>query len=1087
MNLTKLVLKRSVSTALVILGIVVFGVFSMFNFDMELLPDINLPMMVVYTVYPGADADSVDNLVNSKIEDSSEALSGVNNVESYSFENYGMVALTYDYDTDMNDAYTNLSAALDALDLPDDAKDPTIIQMDVNAMDTVTISAVNNGSADMMAYINDTLEPQLKSVPNVAKVNVTGGRENYVRVKLNQDKMNQYGLSIASVGAAIGAADYNVPAGKLQAGSQDINVSTSAKYLNLDDLKHTVLTTSKGAQITVGDIAEVGFDAKKAESVSRYDGQDNVSVGVIKSQKASTVSVARAIKRKVEQLDKENPGVKLSVSYDAGQQITASLTSVAKTLILGVVLAMIVLFVFFGDWRASLIVGSSMPLSVFATLDLMQLFGFDLNVITTGSLVIAIGMIVDSSIVVIESIFRIKEVSDQEALEGIAEGADNYNQAPPRQKLKKVAERGARVVMLSITASTITTIVVYLPMTMIHGMAGQMFGQLGWIIVFAMLSSLISALCVVPLLYVAVHPKEKKDSRINHFLDRVKERYDKILRSLMRKRKTTIVATVAMLVVSLLLASTLDVELIPTSYDGSIIITTTYRSGTRLDNMSQDMEKMESMISKDKNFRDYTLNIAQNTATLTAYAVKDCKRSSAKAVEIYSDRLASLTNADVFVDATGGDSMTSGGSSSMGGGGSSANSLASNLINVVLEGDDQQALREGSAKVEQLMRDTPGILHITSDAASAQTSAHIVVDPLKAAAYGLTPASVAGDLYQTLTGLTAATMEKDGDNYDIILNYPDGLYQDVNDLMNKRLIGSAMGGSASSYAVAAGMSAASGAGGGGMGAMVGAGAMSSAASTGGVREVVLSDIAHISYDQKSQSIHKSNGKYQQTISAVATEDSKSAAKKEITEKAAKLKYPKGVGVSSSYMDNMTSENLSAIFYSILAAIFLVFLVMAMQFESPRFSLMVMTCIPFSLIGSFLLLFLTRSSLDMVSMMGFLMLMGIVVNNGILIVDTTNQERRRMSLEDALVTAGKIRLRPILMTTLTTILAMIPMAVTKSNEIMRGMAFVIIGGLVASTLLCLLLMPTFYLLIDKNARKQRRKARRAKQGKDNSDC
>ena len=438
--------------------------------------------------------------------------------------------------------------------------------------------------------------------------------------------------------------------------------------------------------------------------------------------------------------------------------------------------------------------------------------------------------------------------------------------------------------------------------------------------------------------------------------------------------------------------------------------------------MDQRITGIEETIAGDSNFEKYSVSISNNQAVITAYAVNDCKRSSEAAVEEYTKQYESMTDMDVFVEATGG------GSEMM-------SSYSTDQIQVVLEGDDLDALNEGAQKVWEMMQETPGVIHVSSDAADSQTSAHVVVDPLKAADAGLTPAAVAADLYSTLTGVTAANMEMDGEEYDIVLNYPDGAYEDVNQLLSKTLTGQ----------------------------------------TG--KTTTLGEIAHIEYDEQLQMIQRSEGKYQVTISATTSKSGKSKASDIINEKKSKLEFPEGVALSSSMMNDMMNENLTAIFQAILAGVFLVFLVMAMQFESPRFSLMVMTCIPFSLIGSFLLLFIDRQSMNMVSMMGFLMLMGIVVNNGILLVDTANQEKAHMPLEDALVKAGQIRLRPILMTTLTTILAMVPMVVASDNAMMNGMALVIIGGLIASTLLCLLMMPTFYLLITKDGKEKKKRRRK----------
>lgn len=996
MTLTKLVLRRPVSAALIILGIVIFGIASIFGFKMELIPDIQMPMMIVATVYPGANPESVETLISDEVESSAMVLSGVKNCLSYSYENYSMVALTYDYEQDMNDAYTDLRASLDALKLPDDAQDPIIMQLDVNAMATESISVTNDGSADMMAYIDDVLVPELESVSNVAKVEVTGGRENYVRVQLNESKMKEYGLSITSIAQFVGAADYNIPAGSISGGSQDIGVSARNEFLTLQDLKDTTLMTGTDSLITLGDVADISFATKDPSSLSRYNGEENVMVSVTKNQRASAVTVCKDVNAIIEAQEANDPGVTFGVIYDSGHEIVKSLTQVGETLLLGVLLAMIVLFVFFGDFKASLIVGSSMPVSVLATLVAMYLMGFNLNIVTTGAMVIAIGMIVDNSIVVIESCFRLKDE------------CEDYTEA---------AIKGTNVVWMSILASTITTVVVYLPLSIMNGMAGQMFGQLGFIVVFAMLASLISALCIVPLLFSKTKPIEKKELPINRLLSKVYARYDKLLRKLLYKKKTTIAVSLVLLLITGAIAMTLDFELVPTSYDGSISIAATFRSGTKLEKMDEELAEIEAMVADDENFDRYSISIGgglqggSNTATIQAYAVDDCKRSSQDAVTEYVSALSGITGMDLDIQATGGDS-------------SAMSGMTSDRVNIVLEGKNLDDLANATEMVQEVMMQTEGVIATTSDVSASKTTAHVVIDPLKAGSAGFTPAQIAADLYMTLSGTTAANMEVDGKEYDIMLEYPKGAYENENQLLNKTFT-SPMG-----------------------------------------KNVMLSDIAHISYDEELQVIQKNNGKYQLNVYATVGDAKTLNVKRELNAAIKELDFPEGVATATSMVTDIMNENLYGIFLAILASIFLVFLVMAMQFESSRFSLMVMVCIPFSLIGSFLLLAVFGNSINMVSMMGFLMLMGIVVNNGILLVDTVNQEKERLGLTDALVTAGQIRLRPILMTTLTTILAMIPMLIFSDNKMMEGMSLVIIGGLFASTLLCLLMMPTFYLLIAK---------------------
>lgn len=506
MNLTKLALKRPVSCFLVLLALAVFGISSIFGFKMELTPDIEMPMLIVMATYPGADPESVDELVASVIEDSGSTLSGVDSVNSYSFENYCMVLFTYEYGVDIDECHNDLRAAMETakLSLPDDVDQPTIIEMNMNSMDVMTISAVEVGDVDLLKVVNESVVPELESLSSVAQVSVTGGSEDYIKVELNETLMKQYGLTMSSVAQMMGTVDFTYPAGSVTQGSQDLSVATSMEYNTVQKLREVPLMTTKGQVITLQDIANVTTASKDASSISRYNGQDNVSIGIKNKSSAGTVNACRDVKEKLQQIQAENPAIEFEVTYDASSSIISALTSVAETLLLGVVLTMAVLFLFFGDFKASLIVGASMPISLFLTLILMSMMGFSMNIVTLGSLVIAIGMMVDSSIVVIESSFRRQKSTPD---------------------LKQAALEGTKEVTASIIASTITTIVVYLPLATMKGLSGQMFEQLGFTIVFAMLASLIAAMMLVPLFYTVFKPKEKENLPIDKLLKKFTTRY----------------------------------------------------------------------------------------------------------------------------------------------------------------------------------------------------------------------------------------------------------------------------------------------------------------------------------------------------------------------------------------------------------------------------------------------------------------------------------------------------------------------------------------------------------------------------------
>ncbi|MCD7835495.1 MAG: efflux RND transporter permease subunit, partial [Lachnospiraceae bacterium] len=502
MNLTKLALKRPVSCFLVILALAVFGISSIFGFRLELTPDIEMPMLIVFATYAGADPESVDELLASKIEDAGEALSGVDSVTTMSMENYCIVLFTYEYGVDITECHNDLRSALEtaALDFPDDASEPTIIEMNMNSAAVMTISAIEVGDIDLLKVVNESVVPELESISGVAQVDVSGGTEDYIKIELDNTLMKQYGLTMSTVSQYLASVDFSYPAGSVQQGSQDISVSTSMEYNTVQKLKEVPIMTSTGSVITLQDIATVTEASKEAESISRYNGADNVSISIQNKSSYGTVNVCNDVLDELEKIQEANPAISFEVTYNASDSIESSLSSVAQTLVLGVVLTMLVLFIFFGDFKASLIVGMSMPISLFVTLILMSAMGFSMNIVTLGSLVIAIGMMVDSSIVVIESCFRKQE-------KGLG--------------FKDAAYEGTREVTASIIASTITTIVVYLPLATMDGLSGQLFYQLGFTIVFAMLASLITAMMLVPLFYYIVKPIPKEKLPVDRLLARI--------------------------------------------------------------------------------------------------------------------------------------------------------------------------------------------------------------------------------------------------------------------------------------------------------------------------------------------------------------------------------------------------------------------------------------------------------------------------------------------------------------------------------------------------------------------------------------
>ncbi len=1012
MNLTRLALKRPVSCFLVILALAVFGISSVFGFRLELTPDIEMPMLIVMSTYPGADPESVEELVASVIEDAGSSLSGVESVTSMSSENYCLVLFTYEYGVDIAECHNDLRAAMEmaALSLPEDATEPTIIEMNMNSVPIINISAIETGDVDLLKIVNESVVPELESLAGVAQVSVSGGSEEYIKVELDETLMRQYGLTMSSVAQFLGAVDFTYPAGSVVQGSQDVSVATSMEYNTVQKLREVPIMTGTGSVITLQDVANVTLASGEADGVSRYNGQENVSISLLNKSSYGTVNVCRDVKKTLEEIQRENPAIAFDVTYDASESILASLSSVAQTLALGVVLTMLVLFVFFGDLRASLIVGASMPISLFLTLILMSFMGFSMNIVTLGSLVIAIGMMVDSSIVVIESCFR-KHT-----------GTVDFREA---------AFKGTREVTASIVASTITTVVVYLPLAVMNGLSGQLFSQLGFTIVFAMLASLIVAMMLVPLFFSIFRPVAKENLPIDRLLGWVTAGYRRLLRKLLHRRGAVVLSAVGIVAVSLLLASTLNMELMPSSDEGMVSVSVSFRSGTSLQAQDEAIRTWEQIAREDENVESYTVSIGGSGgmlmggsgATLTATLKDDRELSTAQMVDRWNEIAAAMTNMDITVSSTG-SSMSS--------------MMSTDSYEVDLQGDDMALLRQVAYTLQAELAKVDGVVKVDNSLANSSTMAKVVVDPLKSMQVGLTPIQVGMEISNVLSGVSPLTITNQGSEYEVRLEYPEGSYDDLNKLMD-------MG-------------------------------FTTAFNT----TVPLRDIAEIQYVESQETITKQDGLYQVSLTATLSSDKIFEAQDGINALVDGYAFPEGVSTADNMMVSMMTEEFTSLLQAILTAVFLVFLVMAMQFESPRFSIMVMLCIPFAMIGSFLFLAVTRSTLSMVSLMGFLMLIGIVVNNGILFVDSTNMLRQEMPVDDALIETGVIRLRPILMTTLTTILSMVPMGLGLGGEnsrMMQGMALVIIGGLIASTFLTLILIPTFYLILDKKERMSRRSVRK----------
>ncbi len=996
MGLTRFVLKRPVATVMTLLCLLVFGISSVFSATLEQMPDTDTPMLIVMGRYSGAGPEDINELVTEPIEDEVSTLEGVKGMSSSSSDGRSMVMLEYEYGTDMDEAYNDLKKKLDNLErqLPDDV-DTSVMEMNNNASTTMMLSIAHKTEADLYDYVDQIIVPEFEKITSVADVEATGGSSGYIKIELQSEKMAQYKLTMDQIKSAMGAANLSYPSGDAVAGNLELSVTTSAENDTLDDLKRVPITTSSGQIVYMEDVANVYEAEEQRGGISRYNGQETISISISKQQSSTAMDVSSAVQKTIAALEADDEDLKITIARDTADSILSSLQDVAVTMVLAVIISMIIILIFFGDYKASLIVGSSIPTSILLSLILMTSVGFSLNVITMSALVLGVGMMVDNSIVVLESCFRATDACEDKGLLGYA----------------KSALAGTGIVLQSIIGSTVTTCVVFIPLVFLQGMTGQMFKPLGYTIVFCMTASLFSAVTVVPLSYMMYKPKETVKAPMSRPVVHLQNAYRRIMPVLLRHKAMVMLSSVAIIIATLVLASGMETELMTSDDTGTVSVSIETRPGILSEQADEMLSRAEAIVAADENVESYMLRYSGNSGTITAYLEDDRTMDTDEVASLWEKEMADIDNCTITVEASTSMSFMGRGRG----------------YEAILRGTQYDELKEVSDRIVKEMTARSDVANVHSSIENTAPIVTIEVDPVMASAEGLTPAQIGSMVSQMLDGMEVTTLDIDGREVSVMAEYPEEDYRTV-DQVKGIILTKPSGG-----------------------------------------YVALTDVAEIYFKDSPASISKTDKSFEITITADYTGGNvKSVIDSEVINP--NLSGTITTGVNSR--DKMMQEEFSALYKAIAIAVFMVFVVMAAQFESPKFSFMVMTTIPFSLVGSFGLLKVTGVTISMTSLLGFLVLVGTVVNNGILYVDTVNQYRMTMDLKTALIEAGATRLRPILMTSLTTILSMIPMALAigSSGSTTQGLAVVNIGGLTAGVLVALFILPIYYAVMNGNKKR-----------------
>lgn len=989
MGITRIGLKRPISACMIILVIAVFGIVSLFGFSVDLLPELNMPVLMVRTAYEGADPETVDTTVSQVIEETVETLSGVDTIQTYSYEDYSVVMLRYEYGEDVAFHYMKLQNALAEVkeELPKEAGEPVIIEMDVDTQPTLEIAAHAEDEKEVLAFLNEGMLSELENLSSVAKVEVFGGKTSYIRVELKENLLSQYGLTMDQVAQYITAADFAVPIGSVSQGKQQLDVSSSASRETLQEIKEIPLKGADGGLLRLEDIADVDWAIKEAESISHFNGEENVTIRVTRSIRSSALELSEEVTELIDKYEKQSSDVDFEVFNDGGEEIQSAVKTLGITLVLGIIFAIVIAYLFFGNMKTSLIAGSSILISLLTTLLAMNLLGHSLNIVTMGALIIAIGLITDTSLIVLENCFRRKG-------EGISR--------------REAAIQGVADVGKSVFAATVTTIAVCLPLLFMQGFSAQLFEPIGYIMIFSALASLLSAAVFVPLFFVVFQPEEMKAEKLSAKLEKLEGNYEAIVRKLLSRKELVLALTMLFFAVSCAAVIYTDTELIPESESDIIHVNVEFRSGMKIEKIEEKLVVLEELIDEYLDIKDYSMTVSGSTADISLYLRENSKMSCEKFAEDFKEKTKDYAGIDIHVSKASGTSQYEIGDAE----------------ETVLAGYKLEDVKTAAAELAERYRKIPGALAVFSSAETEATKVEVEIDSLRAMNYGLTSAQVAETLRKVVNGQEVMRLEEDGRNYSVYLEFTEDAYATPQDLMNVNI------------------------------------------STPEGTSVPLSEIAALEYTDAQECIVRRDGKYIVSVSVTCLDkyrdDVRAAMDKEWLKMDSHLSVFKEKNDTGRFMD----EEFPVLCKAIGAAIFLVFVVLTILFESPKYALMIMLSIPFGLFGAFLLVYITGATWNLVSLIGIILLIGLVLNNAIRYTETANQLSKTLDLENAIVETGKLRMRPILITALALIGAILPMAVWSGagNGIMQDMAWVIIGGMVSATVLILLLFPVFYLFM-----------------------
>lgn len=1021
-GLVNFVLKNKLAVWLLTIIITVSGIYSGTRMKMESIPDISIPYLIVMGVYPGATPEQVMDDVSIPFEKAVESLEDVKAVYSTSSSNVAQVQVEYEYGVDMDEKKRQLESALDNVVLPEGAQEPTIMAISMNMMPVVALSVSSSEEdiVDLTSTVENILLPKIEKIDGVASATITGQHIEQISFTYDTAKMEALGLTEDTVKQMIQASDMAISLGLYDFVVGEQAVSVDGKVKSVDELKELLIPVTPSATnpspfVRLGDIATIEVEGK-VQSVSRTNGKDAIAIQIVKGQEANTVNVVDAVKELIAEEEKAIDGLIVDVSLDQGEPIKESVFTMVEKAVFGGLIAVLIILLFLRDFKSTIISIISIPVSIFMALLLLNWMDITLNIMTLGAITVAIGRVIDDSIVVVENIYRRMHLKE-EKLTG------------------RALIREATIEMFKpILSSTLVTVAVFAPLIFVGGMVGELFLPFALTMTFALGASLIVAITIVPALSHFLFRKKlygQKEQSQHKEVGKLAVWYRNFLEKCLNRKWITSLVAIVLLVGSLALTPLIGFSFLGSNEEKMMYLTYTPATGELMEQTVKNIDEVEQELLKREDIEILQVSINDPDNIDPAAMMLGGGGGGALMYLIFDpdmkDFPAAREEVEEYVFNIGQTGEWKSQNFAMG--------MSSNEVSYTLYSEDLEDLSTAAKQVEEALQDVEGLEDVTSDFEDAYVEHVLTVDQQQVLQYGLTTGQIVMALSETSSKEVLTKVRHDGDDLEVVVQREaKSAATSIDDVLATE-IQTALG-----------------------------------------TTMTVGDLVGLEEGEALNSLARSEGEYYATISGTITDDDISKATSAADEKIEKLDLPKGVTTGVAGVAADMAETFTQLGVAMLAAIAIVYFILVVTFGEGLAPFAILFSLPFTVIGSWVGLWATNQTISVSVLMGLLMLIGIVVTNAIVLVDRIiHMERAGLTMRESILEAGATRLRPILMTAIATIGAMLPMAFGGAGGglISKDLAITVIGGLLSSTLLTLVIVPIVYEVLSKMLKKNRK--------------